>query len=1690
MRNYHGAYFMQSAFVAFVAVCLLLLAGDAPVRVAAQQNRASSAAQTQAWNKDINDPMQGPNAWPGTCQTGQQQSPIDIPLKDGNLKYGSSTSNNANQIIQAPATSLRVAQSNGAPVFTCPTLDQRTAGSCGSLTVGGVTYNFLQANFHTPSEHTVNGKQFDMEMRMAYCTGNCQLGVDKFAVVGVLFEGVNTAAPHAGLSKLWNYVASDGILGPAMSLSELYDGTSGAWNWKGSLTMPPCTEGLEWVLLSTPTTVAQSQIDAFYAHVGGTISGKTRPVQPLYSRTINDMHSGAQKEAKYTWDHQAYNGPAGWGMVTPEWATCMTGREQSPIDIPKYMGSGASTAFAASSMVTSPSSVSLKVTQSHGAPKYSCGSAPERTSGSCGSLSFGGVTYNFLQAHFHTPSENTVDGKQFDMEMHMVHCTGNCELGVDKFAVVSVLFNGATMAAPHAGLSKLWDFVAADGNAATNPLSLGDLYDGTSGAWNWKGSLTTPPCTEGLEWVLLSTPTTVAQSQIDAFYAHIGGAPGNARPVQPIYDRTINDMHDNADTTKYSWSPVAPNGPSKWGQLAPEWSVCATGREQSPIDIPMTAQSMGSGASTAFAASSMVTSSSVSMKVTQAKGGPKYSCPTDVQRTSGSCGSLSFGGLTYNFLQAHFHTPSENTVDGKQFDMEMHMVHCTGNCELSVDKFAVVSVLFDGMSTASPHAGLSKLWNYVASDGVLSPAMSLSELYDGTSGAWNWKGSLTTPPCTEGLEWVLLSTPTTVAQSQIDAFYAHIGGAPGNARPVQPLYSRTISDMHGGGSPKYSYGLTASDGPSKWGLLSSQWAVCATGREQSPIDIPMTAQSMGSGASTAFAASTMVSSPSSVSLKVTQSHGAPTYSCGSAPERRSGSCGSLSFGGLTYNFLQAHFHTPSENTVDGKQFDMEMHMVHCTGNCELGVDKFAVVGVLFNVLNTASPHAGLSKLWNYVASDGGVKTDKLSLADLYDGTSGAWNWKGSLTTPPCTEGLEWVLLSTPTTVAQSQIDAFYAHIGGAPGNARPVQPLYSRTINDMHGGGYSYGLTASDGPAKWGVLNTEWAMCTAGREQSPIDIPMTAQSMGSGASTAFAASTMVSSPSSVSLKVTQSHGAPKYSCGSAPERRSGSCGSLSFGGLTYNFLQAHFHTPSENTVDGKQFDMEMHMVHCTGNCKLGVDKFAVVSVLFDGMSTATPHAGLSKLWNYVASDGAKTDKLSLTDLYDGTSGAWNWKGSLTTPPCTEGLEWVLLSTPTTVAQSQIDAFYAHIGGAPGNARPVQPLYSRTINDMHGSALAPSAGNAAPPKYSYSLTASDGPSKWGLLSSQWAVCATGREQSPINIPMTVQSMGSGATTAFAASTMVTSPSSVSLKVTQSHGAPKYSCGSAPERRSGSCGSLQIGGRSYNFLQAHFHTPSENTVDGKQFDMEMHMVHCTGNCELGVDKFAVVGVLFNGATMAAPHAGLSKLWNYVASDGGVKTDKLSLADLYDGTSGAWNWKGSLTTPPCTEGLEWVLLSTPTTVAQSQIDAFYAHIGGAPGNARPVQPLFSRSIVDLHISGGGGGSSGGSKGDINALPRGAASGIAIAGCALAFTLIVVLTKGRIWVFKSSLPRHNQNSREFVNFADPNPRMTSAPPTPVHQYESYIHTGDGARESDRLRVISHPGNPQWSPVSHAHPSPDRLRA
>jgi carbonic anhydrase len=131
------------------------------------------------------------------------------------------------------------------------------------------------------------------------------------------------------------------------------------------------------------------------------------------------------------------------------------------------------------------------------------------------------------------------------MTMHMVHCTNDCTADDDQLAVVDVMFTGTL---PESGVTPtttlidtLWASMAVSDDSPTAPVSLqGTLIAPNSGFYHWQGSLTTPPCTEGLEWFQAAVIAEVKQSQIDAFWAHIGGYPGNARPTQPLNGRSVD----------------------------------------------------------------------------------------------------------------------------------------------------------------------------------------------------------------------------------------------------------------------------------------------------------------------------------------------------------------------------------------------------------------------------------------------------------------------------------------------------------------------------------------------------------------------------------------------------------------------------------------------------------------------------------------------------------------------------------------------------------------------------------------------------------------------------------------------------------------------------------------------------------------------------------------------------------------------------------------------------------------------------------------------------------------------------------------------------------------------------------------------------------------------------------------------
>lgn len=143
-------------------------------------------------------------------------------------------------------------------------------------------------------------------------------------------------------------------------------------------------------------------------------------------------------------------------------------------------------------------------------------------------------------------------------------------------------------------------------------------------------------------------------------------------------------------------------------------------------------------------------------------------------------------GKTFEIKQFHFHAPSEHQINGKSFPFEMHLVHKDTNGDI-----AVVTVLF---VEGKAHDALAQFWPQmpVQADAkkTLEQQVDASALLPRSQDYYQLNGSLTTPPCTEGVRWIVLKEPVTVSSQQVDAF-ARIMQHPNN-RPVQPVNARPV----------------------------------------------------------------------------------------------------------------------------------------------------------------------------------------------------------------------------------------------------------------------------------------------------------------------------------------------------------------------------------------------------------------------------------------------------------------------------------------------------------------------------------------------------------------------------------------------------------------------------------------------------------------------------------------------------------------------------------------------------------------------------------------------------------------------------------------------------------------------------------------------------------------------------------
>lgn len=227
----------------------------------------------------------------------------------------------------------------------------------------------------------------------------------------------------------------------------------------------------------------------------------------------------AAEGSKPAWDYEGSDGPSGWAKLSPEFAACGTGRHQSPIDLVE------------AEKPSSPLSIAinykpLPLTILHN------GHTVEVVVENGSTMTLDGKTFDLLQFHFHTPSEHTVGGKRFDAEVHFVHRSADGQLAVIGVFVADGAENPALAEViAHTPPQKTAAHTFAE--AVINPR---DILPSLTEFWIYDGSLTTPPCTEGVRWMVERVTAPMSQQHIDILSKAMGD---NARPIQPINDRHV-----------------------------------------------------------------------------------------------------------------------------------------------------------------------------------------------------------------------------------------------------------------------------------------------------------------------------------------------------------------------------------------------------------------------------------------------------------------------------------------------------------------------------------------------------------------------------------------------------------------------------------------------------------------------------------------------------------------------------------------------------------------------------------------------------------------------------------------------------------------------------------------------------------------------------------------------------------------------------------------------------------------------------------------------------------------------------------------------------------------------------------------------------------------------------------------------
>ena len=233
-------------------------------------------------------------------------------------------------------------------------------------------------------------------------------------------------------------------------------------------------------------------------------------------------------------------------------------------------------------------------------------------------------------------------------------------------------------------------------------------------------------------------------------------------------------------------------------------------------------------------------------------------------------------------------------------------------------------------------------------------------------------------------------------------------------------------------------------------------------------------------------------------------------------------------------------------------------------------------------------------------------------------------------------------------------------------------------------------------------------------------------------------------------------------------------------------------------------------------------------------------------------------------------------------------------------------------------------------------LAFSAGSALANEQQWAYDGEAGPAHWANVDPSFAGCAHGVNQSPVNLTGFIEAEMAPLEFIYTGLATEIGNNGHTIQV-------NYAAGST----------MKVAGRTYMLRQFDFHSPSEHQINGEYFPMEAQFLHADYDGNL-----AIVSVMF---TVGEENAGMKKLWRQMPTEEGTKAglySQVRAEELMPADRDYYRYNGSLTTPPCSEGVTWIVMKNPVTLSEAQLKQFTEVMGQS--NNRPVQATNARPVL----------------------------------------------------------------------------------------------------------------------------------